>query len=114
MQSCTFIRMDDSIDLGNNYRFIQETPRTIIYHDKDENKGSGIEIVPPLVLSYEFNDRYILAKSQEVDELTGNIDGKPIRYWIIDKTMNGSLIESMDSISFYKILKDENIEINLP
>ncbi len=113
IQSCVFIRMDDSVDLGSNYRFIQDTPQTIIYHSSDDYEGSGIEIIPPLVLSYGFNKRYILAKTQEVDEMTGRKEGKPIRYWIIDKQLKGDSVEPMDSISFYKTLEVKNIKVRL-
>ena len=87
MSSCTFIRIDDSIDLGNKYRYIQEYPQVIIYNTSSKSKATGINIVPPIVISYAFNDKYIIAKSQEVDEITGSMKGKPIRYWIIDKKL---------------------------
>jgi len=48
MSSCTFIRMDDSIDLGNKYRYIQDYPQVIIYNTSSESKGSGVNIVPPV------------------------------------------------------------------
>lgn len=110
--SCISIREDDSIDLGDNYRFIQDSPQTIIYHASKEYEGSGIEVIPPNVLSYKFNSRYIIARSQVVDEVTGSADGKPIVYWIIDKRLKGNSVEPMDSISFYGMLKTEGIEID--
>lgn len=113
VQSCVFIRQDDSIDLGDNYMFIQDAPQTIIYHKSDSYEGSAIEIIPPIVLSYEFNNRYIIAKTQEVDEMTGSKEGKPIRYWIIDKQLKGKSVEPMDSIRFYKTLEAQNIKITL-
>jgi len=111
--SCIFIRKDDSIDLGNRYRYVQDAPKTIIYHESANYKGTGKEIVPPIVLSYDFNDRYIIAKSQEVDEMTGSKEGKPIHYWIVDKTTNGAAIEPMDSITFYRRLLELNIKMVL-
>lgn len=112
IQSCIGVRLDDSIDLGNNYRFIQDTPQTIIYHVGNKYDGTGEEVVPPIVLSYQFNDRYIIAKSQEVDEMTGSKEGKPIRYWIIDKQIKTPLIKPKDSIDFYKILNNKGIELS--
>ncbi|MFV0571152.1 MAG: hypothetical protein ACK5M1_01815 [Xanthomarina gelatinilytica] len=109
IQSCIGVRKDDSIDLGNNYRFIQDTPQTIIYHSGDKYEGTGEEIIPPIVLSYQFNDRYIIAKSQEVDEMTGSKEGKPIRYWIIDKQIKAPLIKPRDSTDFYKTLEIKDI-----
>lgn len=112
MSSCTFIRMYDSIDLGNKYRYIQDFPQAIIYNTSSESKGSGVNIVPPVVKSYAFNDRYIIAKSQEVDEMTGNPEGKPIHYWIVDKTSKGASVEPMDSVTFYKKLEEKNIDLS--
>ena len=113
MSSCTFIRMDDSIDLGNKYRYIQDAPQVIIYQTISESKGSGVKIVPPVVKSYAFNDRYIIAKSQEVDEMTGNPEGKPIHYWIVDKTSKGASVEPMDSTAFSAALKEKQIKLRL-
>lgn len=112
MSSCTFTRMDDSIDLGKKYRYIQESPQVIIYNTSSESKGSGVNIVPPVVKSYAFNDRYIIAKSQEVDEMTGSAEGKPVHYWIVDKTKNGTSVEPMDSVAFYNQLKKKNINLS--
>ena len=100
-------RMDDSIDLGNNYSYIQDYPQAVI------RKGVGNNIVPPLVLSYAFNERYIIAKSQEWFETTGSKKGK-LYYWIIDKTADSTtLAKPMDSITFYQQLKKLNIGLEL-
>lgn len=111
--SCVFIRMDDSIDLGSKYRYIQDYPQTIIYHKSPEYKGIGTEIVLPIVLSYNLNDRYIIAKSQEIDEMTGSKEGRPIHYWIVDKTTDGAPVQPMDSISFYQRLKTLELDLGL-
>lgn len=113
LHSCVFIRMDDSIDLGDNYRFIQDTPQTIIFHTDEKYKGVGKQIIPPIILSYDFNDRYIIAKSQEVDEMTGNKKGKPLRYWIIDKSLKDQKVEPLDSIDFYNNLKLLKLKLQL-
>lgn|SRR5699024_4246643 len=111
LHSCVFIRMDDSIDLGDNYRLIQDNPKVIIYNTNSTSKSSGANIVPPIVLSYDFNDKYIIAKSQEIDEMTGSKEGKLLRYWIIDKSLEGSPVEPMDSVAFFQQL--EALKINL-
>ncbi|WP_375581438.1 hypothetical protein ABWH96_10685 [Marivirga tractuosa] len=49
--SCLFIRIDDSVDLGNQYRYIQDYPQVIIYHKNPEYEGGGINIVLPVVLA---------------------------------------------------------------
>ncbi|NJL74886.1 MAG: hypothetical protein HC892_07510 [Saprospiraceae bacterium] len=111
--SCHYTRIDDSINLGNKYRYIQDAPNTIIYHKSKEYQGVGIEIVPPIVLSYKFNNRYIIAKSLNVDEKTGNNDGKSIFYWIIDKETNGDLVKPLDSLYFNNQLRLLNIDMTL-
>jgi hypothetical protein len=113
MYSCVFTRMDDSNDLGSKYRYIQDYPQVILYHKTPKYRGGGINIVPPIVLSYKFNERFIVAKTQEVDEMTGSKEGKPIHYWIVDKTTNGAAIEPMDSITFYRRLLELDIKMVL-
>lgn len=113
LHSCVFIRMDDSIDLGDNYRFIQDNPKVIIYNTNLTSKSSGVNIVPPVVLSYDFDDKYIIAKSQEVDEMTGSKEGKPLRYWIIDKSLKGQEVEPLDSVDFYNNLKLLKVHLQL-
>ena len=111
--SCILIHTDDSIDLGNNYRYIQDTPQVIVYHKTHEYKGVGVNIVPPLVKSYAFNDRYIIAKSKEVDEMTGVEKRTPFLYWLIDKTRNGIEVEPMDSLAFYNKIIEQRIYLKL-
>lgn|SRR5690554_2442583 len=113
LHSCVFIRMDDSIDLGDNYRLIQDNPKVIIYNTNSTSKSSGVNIVPPVVLSYDFDDKYIIAKSQEVDEMTGSKEGKPLRYWIIDKSLKGQEVEPLDSVDFYNNLKLLKVHLQL-
>lgn len=113
LHSCVFIRMDDSIDLGDNYRLIQDNPKVIIYNTNLTSKSSGVNIVPPVVLSYDFDDKYIIAKSQEVDEMTGSKEGKPLRYWIIDKSLKGQEVEPLDSVDFYNNLKLLKVHLQL-
>ena len=104
--------MDDSIDLGDNYRFIQDHPSAIIYNTDTTSKSSGVNIVPPEVITYAYNDRYIIAKSQEVDEMTGEKKDKLKKFWVIDKSLKGDTVEPMDSIEFYKTLKEDNITLS--
>lgn len=105
-QSCVFIRMDDSIDLGNKYRYIQDYPQTILYHIAEKYDGIGLNAVPPNVLSYNFNDTYIIAKNKE-------IESGEIKYWIIDKRIDFDNIKPIDSLTFYKTLLENNIELKL-
>jgi hypothetical protein len=104
-QSCVFIRVDDSIDLGNHYRFIQDSPQTIIYYKTPKYKGVGLEIVPPFVIDYSYNENWIIARNRD-------LDGK-IKYWIIDKHNHQEVISPLDSLSFYKTLDDKSIMLRL-
>jgi len=105
--------MDDSIDLGNNYRFIQDSPKTIIFHQTEEYEGVGIEVIPPVVLNYSFNEKYIIAKTQEVNNMTGKKIENSFHYWIIDKENKQVKINSMNLVTFENILNNKNIKLEL-
>ena len=112
LSSCFFIRTDDSIDLGNKFRYIQDYPQTIIYHETETYTGTGLQVIDPVVKTYNFNDRYIIARSQEEDLIKRNDSLiRPIQYWIIDKKEKLDSIHSMDSVSFYQRIKDLQIEL---
>ncbi|MBI9065027.1 MAG: hypothetical protein JEZ14_23780 [Marinilabiliaceae bacterium] len=106
VNSCIFIHMDDSIDLGGNYRYIQDSPQSIIYHESSEYEGDGMEVIPPAVLNYDFNDRYIIAKSKDWES-------EVIKYWLIDKKQDCFEIEPLDSLTFYNLLLKNRIELKL-
>jgi hypothetical protein len=93
-QSCIFIHVDDSIDLGNGFRYIQDTPETIIWHNSQDYEGVGNTVIPPQVIDYSYNENYIIAKS-----VASN--GKNLRYWIIDKNKEPQNIEALDSTTFF-------------
>lgn len=114
LNSCIFIRMDDIIDLGDKFRYVKDYPQTIIYHDAKEYNGTGVNVVDPVVKSYNFNDRYIIAKSHE-ENFSKQDDclEMPIRYWIIDKKEKIRSVHPMDSVSFYQQLKNLRIELRL-
>lgn len=107
--SCVFIRMDDSIDMGNHFRYIQDSPKTIIYHDTEKYEGVGDIIVSP-ILAYNFNDRYIIAKSSNEGSVKKD-SLHSVLYWIIDKKEELNLVQSMDSVNFYQRLKDLKIQL---
>lgn len=112
LSSCTFIRVDDSIDLGSNYRYIQDYPQTVVYHRTEKYEGVGVNVVDPIVLSYNYNDKYIIAKSKEhviVNEDAG--EKEPILYWIIDKSSAPENVKPMDSLSFYHQVEHLKIEL---
>jgi hypothetical protein len=98
--------MDTTIDLGMNYRYVDDLPNGIIYHPTKKYQGVGREIVPPFITNYSFNDRYIIAKTKGY--LNNN---KPIEYWIIDKEMKGEAVSPLDSMNFYNKLDELNITL---
>lgn len=100
------IRIDDSIDLGHQYRYIQDYPRCIIYHDSEEYNGIGTEIVP-FVSTYNFDENYIIAKSVDKVGYERTVD---TTYWIIDKKNHQTY--QYDSDSIFKVnLHQMNISI---
>lgn len=101
--------------LGNNYELVVmgRNYYPILYRKK--NEYSSHYIVNEDIIEYNYNDRWILAKSSRQN------------YWIIDKavpinlddTINvyrnvkAGLIGPLDSLSFYKTLADKNIDLKL-
>lgn len=100
------IRIDDSVDLGHQYRYIQDYPYSIIYHNTKEYKGSGSEVIPH-VSTYYFDEKFIIAKS--VDEV-GYGRTTDTFFWIIDKNKHQTY--QFDSDSIFKVyLHQLNISI---
>ena len=58
------------------------------------------------VINYNFNDRYIIAKT--------NDEKQSIKYWILDKSTYKIEIplKGLDSINFYRELANKNINLN--
>ena len=100
--SCVFIRKDDSIDLGNRYRYIQDYPQTIIYHNSEKYEGTGVEIVAPIVLQYSYDKSFILAKTKDI-ETNDTI------FWIIHKK-NHNIEKYYDSIQYQNAIQNHNID----
>lgn len=93
------IRIDDSIDLGHQYRYIQDYPQCIIYHDSEEYNGIGTEIIP-FVSTYNFDENYIIAKSVDKVGYERTVD---TTYWIIDKKSHQTYQYDSDSIFKVKL-----------
>ncbi|NQW37061.1 MAG: hypothetical protein HQ471_08655 [Flavobacteriales bacterium] len=104
--SCVFTRIDDSIDLGKKYRYIQDYPQTIIYHKTEKYNGIGLNAVPPTVLNYDFNDKFIIAKNVDLEK-------EEMNYWIIDKDKDNSDIKPLDSLTFHRTLIEKKIGLRL-
>lgn len=92
------IRMDDSFSLGNDYRYSRDSPQ-VIADDK------SIVIVEGYLLSYGFDDNFIIALMQ--DHQT-----RDSVYWIITKKDNECLAFA-DSASFRDAMNDRGINLSL-
>ncbi|CAN5614482.1 hypothetical protein BH09BAC4_BH09BAC4_00600 [soil metagenome] len=114
--SCVFIRMDDSFDLGDRYRYQPDYPQCIINQEMEEHVGTGPYVVTPVVNAYNFNDRYIIARSkEEIVIRADSLAETPTNYWIIDKKVpfvEGSY-QSMDSVAFFYQLSKRKINLSL-
>jgi len=106
--SCAHYLKDSeiSVDLGNRYRFINEYPYAIIYNINDEDKDSGQIIVPPNVVNYSYDNKYIIAK--RIDDIDKN---KPIEYWIVDKEKKGENAFPLDWDGFYNKINELGIKL---
>ena len=109
------------VELGDNFALLQQDDTDIVY-DRNGDKecfssSESVQVVPFEVVAYNFNDRWIIAKS---DSKAGD---NP-QYWIIDKKYNFSRLGyreelqrqttgPLDSISFYKTIKTYGIDLQL-
>lgn len=106
LTSCQFMHYDDSESLGNQFYFVKDGQFSSIVKSTDkEYKGTGYEVIPPLVISYNSNKEYIIAKSKD--------ENQSVKYWILDKAKHSREIplNSLDSIQFYRMLSEKNIEL---
>lgn len=105
--------------LGNNFQFIVDNRDfQVILYCNDYCCNSGTDAVPPKVVSYNYNSKWIIAKSYDRDK-------DSIYYWIIDKDfkieydehtdkkLKQQIIGNLDSVSFYKKLEELNINLKL-
>ena len=99
----------DNIDvLGNGYYYLgDENESQILLDDsKKLNYKSGITVIPPEVIEYNFNNNFIIAKTLEVVD-----NNKNYKYWIVDKQKSKDSIKPLDSINFFKALDSLNLNI---
>ena len=74
---------------------------------KEGENRSGTTMVEPKVVKYNFNEKYIIAKSIGVYE-------NQVKYWIINKGLvQKKMPRSLDSISFYSELLNKRIDLKL-
>ena len=101
--SCIYNHTATTENLGSGYFYIGDGQESQILSG-DEKKNSGITIIPQEVIEYNFDNRYIIAKSIENRNLQ--------QYWIVDKQSHES-VSPLDSLSFAKEIKRLKIDLKL-
>ncbi|MGK4568147.1 DUF3997 domain-containing protein [Flavobacterium sp. 3HN19-14] len=105
--SCVYNHTSNTENLGNGYFFLGDGNESQILVG-NEKKNYGSTVVPQEVIKYNFDEKYIIAKSLNV------LDNKTIEsYWIIDKQNKKDSIYGLDSLSFVKKIKKLSINLIL-
>lgn len=105
--SCIFMHYDDSESLGDDFYYLPDGKfSSILYNFNPENKSSRSEVIPPLVTDYSFDESYIIARTKGENQV--------IKYWFLEKSthLRGEPLQPMDSIEFYKLLSEKNINLS--
>lgn len=101
----------DNIDiLGEGYYYLGDSNESQILLDDNKNQTykSGITIIPPEVIEYNFNNNFIIAKTLEVAD-----NKKNYNYWIVDKRRKNDSFKPFDSVSFFKEINNLHLNIKL-
>ena len=101
LSSCLWNDTAITEDLGDKYFYLGAGNESQILLG-NEKKNSGVTVVPQEVIEYNYDTRYIIARS------TDSLD----KYWIIDKQSNQSL-KPLDSLEFAKEMENLNIALKL-
>ncbi|PKP29181.1 MAG: hypothetical protein CVU01_01255 [Bacteroidetes bacterium HGW-Bacteroidetes-18] len=115
LTSCQFIHINDNKSLGDGYYYVYDKPSSIIY-SKENNKGrDGTLVIPSSiemevdysssVISYNFNQKYIIAKTKD--------EKQSVKYWLLEKSTYNieEPLTPLDSIQFYRMLSEKAIEL---
>ena len=104
--SCVFRHMNIEEKLGNGYYYIGAGNESQILYNKKGNTNSGLIVTGAEILEYNYNGKFIIAKSKTVI-------GDTLKFWIIDKTIEYGDYKSLDSIEFYEKKEKLKIDLNL-
>ena len=102
--SCVFRHMNIEEKLGNGYYYIGAAKESQILYNEKGSTNSGLIVTEAEILEYNYNEKFIIAKSKTVI-------GDTLKFWIIDKTMEYGNYTSMNSNKFYE--RKEKLKINL-
>src|SRR5688572_10822430 len=106
LSSCIYNDTAITEDLGSPYFYLGAGNESQILLG-NEKKNTGITIVPQEVVDYNFDSRYIIAKSVIKIE---NVAKQS--FWIVDKKDKNSPV-AFDSISFTKKVEELNLKLKL-
>ena len=106
LSSCIYNDTAITEDLGGQYFYLGAGNESQILLG-NEKTNTGITIVPQEVVEYNFDSRYIIAKSiMNIDNVTKQT------FWIVDKKDKNSPL-LLDSISFTKKVEELNLKLKL-
>ena len=124
--SCSYLYWGDE-NLGNGYFLSKDGKyQEIIYNPNKKTPDGGNPITTDNVVSLNYNNNYIIFKTNKYVKPSTEIK----EYWIIDKSipitiknynnqnttdslLKVNLIGPFDSIRFYKLIKERNIGLEL-
>lgn len=101
--SCIYNHTAITENLGGDYFYLADGHESQIILG-NEKMDSGITIIPQEVVEYNFNQRYIIARSINIV--------KKDQYWIVDKESKG-LVSPLDSTGFVTEMKRLKIYLKL-
>ena len=118
-QSCCFSTKNTS--LGNKIYVSEYSVKELsIMYCTDRCCNSGLTVIPQTIVAYNFNEKWIVAKSDS----NYNSSRKDFAYWIfnkefsstkkdLDESIKANLLGPLDSVSFYKLLSEKSIQLEL-
>ncbi len=106
LTSCVYDHTDSIIELGNNYYFVADGNESEILLNISKSSGHkvGRIITGKEVVEYNFDEKYIIAKS---------INDGVEKFWFIEKQIDLDSIRSLSLNDFYSKIEEMNIEMPL-
>jgi hypothetical protein len=109
-----------NISLGNGFKLSEYSVREVeIMYCLDKCCNSAYRVIPQTILAYNFNAKWIIAKTDS-SYLNGRND---FAYWIfkkpgyttdnMDSIIKANLIGPLDSGEFYKLISEKYITLPL-
>lgn len=106
LTSCVYNHTAKTEDLGNGYFYLGDGNESQILLNKNrkKNKSIGLIVTGSEIVKYNYDDKYIIAKSlREKNEL----------YWIIDKELPIDSVNPLTETEYKTELKTRGITLTL-